>query len=231
MFGITPDGGGEFLWLSDTDKHRVVRIRNPLTEPVVDVILGQTTPDGDRCNRRERIDPWDRNPDVFANPTANMLCFPGDLSIDRMGNLWVSDHSLEVAGNHRLLMFSGSLFPEHDQKVLLAPFADKVFGAHGDAESRLAVDSYEPAEIIDNAHWGPYRAATFEPAFDSQNRMVVGFNMYVGGRFVGVYDDPLGPSTEPAAYLNDLASMPVSATFDEHDNLYVGDHNRGRVLV
>ena len=232
MFGITPDGGdGEFLWLSDTDNHRVVRIRDPLTEPVVDVILGQNTPDDDSCNRRELIGPWDHNPDVFANPTANMLCFPGDLSIDRMGNLWVSDHSLEVAGNHRLLMFSGDLFPRNDQPVLLAPFAEKVFRTHGDAYSRLAVDSYEPAEIIDNVQRGPYRAATFEPAFDSQNRMVVGFNMYVGGRFVGVYDDPLGPSTEPTAYLNDLASMPVSATFDEHDNLYVGDHNRGRVLV
>ena len=95
----------------------------------------------------------------------------------------------------------------------------------------LGVDGYEAAAVIDNPHRGPYRAATFEPAFDSRNQMVVGFNMYVGGRFVGVYDDPLGPSTEPTAYLNDLASMPVAATFDEHDNLYVVDHNRGRVLV
>ena len=33
IFGIAPSGGGEFLWLSDTDNHRVLRIRDPLTEP------------------------------------------------------------------------------------------------------------------------------------------------------------------------------------------------------
>lgn len=231
MFGITPVGEGEFLWLSDTDNHRVLRIRDPLTEPVVDVILGQETSDGNKCNRRERIGPWDRNPDVFADVTANMLCFPGDLTIDKAGNLWVSDHSLEVSGNHRFLMFSGDLFPANNETVIFAPSATKVFTTHGDVHSRLAVGSYEPARIIRNQHREPFLAATFEPAFNSQNQMAVGFNMYVGGRFVGIYDDPLGSSTEPTAYLNDLASMPVAATFDEHDNLYIVDHNRGRVLV
>ena len=74
-------------------------------------------------------------------------------------------------------------------------------------------------------------AATWEPAFDSSNRMVVGYNSYVAGRFVGVYDDPLGPDTLPDAYLYDFSSMPYTATFDDDDNLYVGDINRGRVLV
>ncbi|MCY4652055.1 MAG: hypothetical protein OXC95_02690, partial [Dehalococcoidia bacterium] len=82
----------------------------------------------------------------------------------------------------------------------------------------------------------PYRntemlAATWEPAFDSSNRMVVGYNSYVAGRFVGVYDDPLGPDTLPDSYLYDFSSMPYTATFDDEDNLYVGDINRGRVLV
>ena len=61
--------------------------------------------------------------------------------------------------------------------------------------------------------------------------MVVGYNAYVGPRFVGVYDDPLGPETLPNAFLNDFGSMPYTATFDDNDNLYVGDINRGRVLV
>ena len=231
MLGMTPVGDGKFLWLSDTDNHRVVRIRNPLSEPVVDVILGQETSDGDKCNRRGRIDPSDYSHAVLTNPSANMLCFPGDLSVDRMGNLWVSDHSLEISGNHRLLMFSVSLFPDNNSAVIFAPPATKVFETHGNTDSNLAVSSYGEAEIIDSPYFGEYRAATFEPAFDSQNRMVVGFNMYLGGRFVGVYDDPLGPSAEPTGYLNDLASMPVSAHFDEHDNLYIGDQNRSRVLV
>ena len=37
IFGIAPVGHGQFLWVADTDNHRVVRIRDPLTNPVVDV--------------------------------------------------------------------------------------------------------------------------------------------------------------------------------------------------
>ena len=61
--------------------------------------------------------------------------------------------------------------------------------------------------------------------------MVTGYNAYVGPRFVGVYDDPLGPDTLPNAFLNDFGSMSFTAAFDDSDNLYVGDINRGRVLV
>ena len=55
--------------------------------------------------------------------------------------------------------------------------------------------------------------------------------MYRGGRFAGVYENPLGPRTQPDTYLRDLWSMAYSATFDENDNLYVADMNRGRVLI
>ena len=44
MFGVAPVGAGEFVWMSDTDNHRVLRIRDPLTNPVVDVILDRRTP-------------------------------------------------------------------------------------------------------------------------------------------------------------------------------------------
>ena len=61
--------------------------------------------------------------------------------------------------------------------------------------------------------------------------MVVGFNTYRGPRFVGIYDDPLNEDVLPSDYLYDFASMPYSATFDDRGNLYVGDINRGRVLI
>ena len=220
LFGLVPTHGGAFLWLSDTDNHRVLRIRNPLTDPVVDVILGQETETGKECNRGKS-----------SLPDIDMLCFPGDLSIDRMGNLWVSDHALEASGNFRLLMFARGLFPTDEHTPIFAPAATNVIATHGNASSKLSVSFYEPSRVIDNWRRGPYPAATFETAFDSHNNMAVGFNMYVGGRFVAVYDDPFQPGAEPTAYLNDLASMPVSATFDRHDNLYIGDHNRARVLV
>ena len=128
-------------------------------------------------------------------------------------------------------MFAHDLFPTDGEATIFAPAATNVTATHGNADSRLSVDFYEPSQVIDNQRRGPYPAATFETAFDSQNNMAVGFNMYVGGRFVAVYDDPLQPGAEPAAYLNDLGSMPISVTFDRHDNLYIGDHNRARVLM
>lgn len=229
IWGIAPAESGKFLWLSDTDNHRVLRIRDPLTAPVVDVILGQRSANEKLCNRRDLAsDPLQR-----SEVAPDMLCFPGSLALDREGNLWVSDHALEVSGNFRLLMFSHSLFPTDNSTTVFAPPATKIFDQHGNADSQLQVGFEVAASspLIQSQHRGPYRTASFEPAFDSRNRMVVGYNFYVGGRFVGVYDDPLGSSTQPSGYLNDLASMPVTAVFDDRDNLYIGDHNRARVLV
>ena len=133
-----------------------------------------------------------------------MLCYPGALSLDRFGNLYVSDHSLEVEGNYRLLIFDKSLFPLTNPEIIFDPSATKIF---------------------------PKPTMTFEPAFDSTNRMVVGYNGYSGRRFAGVYDDPLGSDTTPTTSLNDYGSMYYSATFDRYDNLYITDSNRTRVLI
>ncbi len=204
-FGIAPTENSRFLWVSQRDTNRVFRIRNPLsdTERVVDVVLGRSS-----CRR-----------------TSAALCKPGALSFDRFGNLFVSDHALEVEGNMRLLVFDGDLFPTRDplnSSLIARPPATKVF----------------PDQ------------ATFEPAFDSANRMVVGYNPYFGVpnpqlfpdsvfplsgsggvSFPGVYATPLSISTAPGAFLRDFQSMPMSAAFDDDDNLYVLDHNRGRVLA
>lgn len=203
--GIAPVGRGEKVWVADPGNHRVLRIRNPLTTPVVDVVLGQTDASGNQCNRGLVPPPYTGTDQVA---TADMICYPGALSLDRFGNLYVSDHTLEVQGNYRLLVFAANLFPPTITTTIFAPPATKIF---------------------------PFRdnqpAITWEPAFDSTNRMVVGYNGYLGGRFVGVYDNPLGPDTNPNAYLKDYGSMPFSATFDEDDNLYVADLNRNRVLI
>ena len=227
--GIAPVANGDFVWLSDTDNHRVLRIRDPLTEPVVDVILGQEDASGNLCNRG-RFEPAART--SIQDPTNNdVLCFPGALAIDRLGNLYVSDHALEVNGNRRLLVFSATTLPTTNSETIFGPSAAKVFVHSAVGRNDLWADPWGRGEV-----YGAYApeflsAATWEPAFDSTNRMVVGYNAYVGPRFVGVYDDPLGPETLPNAFLNDFGSMPYTATFDDNDNLYVGDINRGRVLV
>ena len=216
---VAPVGQGEFLWVTDRNNHRVLRIRDPLVNPIVDVILGQEDPEGNRCNRGI-------SPGPFA--AADMLCFPGALSIDRLGNLYVSDHSLEVRGNLRLLIFPAEAMPTDNSSAVFAPSASKTFTHFND--SLLVFNQWNESGPLERLTPMAY-AATWEPAFDSTNRMVVGYNLYSSPRFVGVYDDPNGPDIFPTAYLYDFGSMPFATAFDDNDNLYVGDLNRGRVLI
>ena len=233
IFGLAPVGNGEHLWISDTDNHRVLRIRDPLTDPVVDVILGQLDANGRQCNQG-RFPSADRTA-IESGLHDDVLCFPGALSIDRLGNLYVSDHSLEIDGNRRLLIFSAESTPLTNTETIFGPSASKVFIRSAIGPTNLWADPWEPGEVFGqhtSSFWGSgFSAATWEPAFDSANRMVVGYNAYLGPRFVGIYDDPLGPEELPTSFLHDFGSMPYTATFDENDNLYVGDINRARVLV
>ena len=78
IFGIAPVGQGEFLWLADTDNHRVLRIRDPLINPVVDVVWGQEDAGGTWCNRTIELAAHDGvGREAMGEPTANTLCFPG----------------------------------------------------------------------------------------------------------------------------------------------------------
>lgn len=208
--GITPQkiDGKLFLWVANADDNRVVRIRDPLTSPVIDMVLGQTDLTGTSCNRGLVLE---ANQYPASPPDLTMLCRPGALSIDKHNNLYVSDHSLEVRGNWRLLMFSASTFPTNNTSIIYNSAATKEFPkATGSGQNH----------------------PTWEPAFDSQNHMVVGYNGYIGGRFVGYYLDPTDPAkNQPDGYLKDLYSGPFGATFDSQDNLYVSDISRPRVMI
>jgi hypothetical protein len=194
--GLAAARDGSFLWVTERNNSRVLRIRNPLTDPVVDCILGQADADSYEANRGGEMG-------------ADTLSYPGALGLDRYGNLYVSDHSLEGAGNKRLLLFLASTVPTGNGSVIYGPPADKIFTAHG----TLGMD------------------------FDSRNRMVVGFDAYVdespgGGHFAAWYYDPLDPSAVvPDALLQDYNSSQYAVAFDDDDNLYVGDNNRTRFLV
>ena len=198
------------------------------------MILGQEEPSGDKCNRRGEVGAHsERDPEVYDNPLDDMLCFPGALSIDNFGNLYVSDHSLEAAGNWRLLIFSPELTPTTITSPIFAPSATKNVLVSGAGGARVLSGAFELDVLVRNVntYYGEPRTAVWEPAFDSQNRMVVGYNSYLGPRLVGYYEDPLGPSNYPTNYLYDFTSMPYSATFDDDENLYIGNLNRGAVFV
>ena len=157
--------GGDFLWVSQANEgsnvHRVFRIRDPLTNPVVDVILGQASADEYYCNRSNAPGYLDR----YAQVAANTVCFPFVVEIDRLGNVWVGDFSLEVKGNRRILEFNASLFNNISGSALLGPSANKI------------IPNIESTGI----------------AFDSTNRMVVGNALQ--GRFYMYYNNPVLSTT------------------------------------
>lgn len=212
--GIDVQPECDCLWLSDSDYNRVFRIRNVTTQPVVDVVLGQTDASGTHCNQG-------RDPDEgeARYPSRDSLCHPGGLAFDRNGNLWVGDHNLEVSGNWRLLEYDASLLPARPSTALFGIPASHVLGRSGDFTRAGCLP------WLEDPMCGPW-----EPAFDSQGHMVVGFNGYIGSRFPMIYRDPL-TNPLPIAALADFHSMPLSARFDQFDNLYILDHNRGRVLI
>ena len=162
--GVAPVGRGEFLWLSDTDNHRVLRIRDPLTAPVVDVVLGQENASGNQCNRGKfpAADPFA----IERGDNTDVLCFPGALTIDRKGDLYVSDHALEINGNRRLLVFSSESTPVTNLETIFAPTATKVFTRSVVGLNNLWADPWEPGAVMGHhrrSFWGSFSAATWEP--------------------------------------------------------------------
>ncbi len=207
FWGLAVADDDSALWVSHGDTSRVFRVRNPLSTDqvgaptVVDVVLGQpnSTSTAAGCVAfGQQIGP-------------TLLCHNGSLALDRLGNLWVSDQSLETRGSARLLEFNAAVLSS-GTGVVYAPAATRVLP----------------------------NLATWEPAFDSNNRMVVGYNPYFtgntaanpdGGYFMGTYLNPLGAGTLPSDHLKDYFSMAFAATFDASNNLYVEDIDRSRILV
>jgi hypothetical protein len=210
MGGIDFQPGSNNLWLADEDNHRTFRIRNPQTQPVVDVVIGQLNAAGTLCNQGRGQ----------ASPSADSLCNPGALAFDAAGNLYISDHNLEFDGNYRLLEYGANRLPAAPVSAVFGISATRVFGRGGSFTRSTCMPPYTDPLC------GP-----FEPSFDLHNRMVIGFNAYVGGpRFPLIYQHIL-TNPLPILALGDLHSMPTSNRFDAKGNLYVLDHNRSRILI
>lgn len=193
----------KYLWITDSENSRILRVRDPLTHPTVDIVLGQENITGDQCNQGKPL------------PTEKTLCFPGHISLDEHGNLFVADHSLEARGNFRLLEFDAELFPDNPTDMIFGLSASRVYGTNMTFQQNTCND----------LACGPW-----EPAFDFYGRMYIGYNGYEGSRLPHFYVDPLNETT-PTGVLNDYYSMAYTTHVDKDNNLYIGDLNRGRVLI
>jgi len=213
--GIAYQPECDCLWLSDTENSRVFRVNQiSSANRVVDIILGQSSAAGIHCNQGRDSDNGYIHPQL---PSRDSLCHPGGLTFDQRGNLFVSDHNLEIAGNLRLLEYDAAVLPPNPSTALFAVAASRVYGRNGSFT--------EP-----NCQTGDPMCGPWEPVFDPNNEMVIGFNTYWGPAFPQVYHDPLA-NTLPYTSLKDFYSHAYSARRDPLNNLYVLDGARSRVLI
>jgi hypothetical protein len=194
--GLYPSADGSYLWIAQPSVNRVVRIRNPLTNPKVDIVLGQ--PDASSTTANQGL----------GSPTLSTLYLPGSVVLDNYNNVYVSDSALEANGNGRMLEFDASTTTNSSNTTtLFDPAADKTVIPIG----------YQP----------------FQPAFNSNNNMVVGYNSYAHSatnHSIDYFTDIRNNQT-PAGSFNDYYSMPYSMVFDSSNNLYVSDIARTKVMV
>jgi len=232
----SPDSTVSYLWVAEPRENRVLRIRNPLTNPTVDIILGQPSVASIGCNQtgspisilegNNYCGPCQNASNNPVPPTASSLYMPGAVRLDHHGNLYVSDSALECWGNYRLLRWNANQFPATPSSCLFAIPATAVYGHNGDFTSTTCADPLHGS------------CAPFEPAFTSDDgELVVGTDPYTNGgnggdsnRFPVVLQNPISGDTE-IGNLKDFTSMPHSMDFDDQNNLYVADLDRNRVEI
>jgi sugar lactone lactonase YvrE len=227
--GLAVDPDAKFLWFSDTGNNRVIRIRNPLgSNPVVDIILGQPNALTYGCNGNAAatiLGPTQLELCSQPSPTQASFAAPGAVVLDHHGNLYVSDHSLEVAGNSRILRFDAPTIENTTNTALYGVLASAVYGA-GDIHNFGVYGCFNP-----NPNAGV--CGPWETAFNSDDSvMVVGQDGQINGgnTNVIVLANPL-LGDFPVTYLNDFDPQAYSVAFDDQDNLYAADPNRSNILI
>jgi len=216
LYGIAVDQAANYLWLSDSLNSRVFRVRNPLgvspnPTPVVDIILGQPSAAATLTNQG-------------GAESAKTLNLPGAVTYDHHGNLYVSDFSLEANGNARLLEFDAATIQNASTTSCLYDVAASHVYAESGNMSGTCVGFSNPSL----SPCGPW-----QPAFRSDDQvMVVGTMGYTGSRWPVVFYYPLTNFNQPTTFLNDFMSMGAySGVFDNQDNYYMTDPDRGKVIV
>jgi len=214
LTGMAMDSVGN-LWISDYTTNRVMRVRNPMTTRVVDIVLGQTNAAS-----------------TGSGLSATTLSDPGFLKFDHHGDLYVSDDWLEFIGNFRMLRFDAKNIPSSPATCVFAIPADGVYGV-------------SPAGSFTTPGNRQYDSAFWEMTFTSDDSfMVAGTNSQVNSGYPPVIiqnprngimptgtPDVSGAGDNVYGHLNDYGPQSFSMNFDGNNNLYAVDLNRNRVLI
>ena len=227
--GVAAAPDGSYIWISDTDNSRVLRIKlNNYSDPsswVVDVILGQKDSTTTGCNMGGTTSGYCG---ACSNaPTSSTLFYPGALKLDQNGNLYVSETALECWGSNRMMMWKASTLQNTvNTAYSLGHFqagiaSDQVYGTDGQTNTS---GCFDPNGGV---------CSPWEPAFLSSGSlgiMVVGSNYLSGHHFPAILQNPQAGDT-PIGHLNDYGTAEYSSTFDSLGNLFVMDFDWNRLLI
>ncbi|MCX6873417.1 MAG: choice-of-anchor D domain-containing protein [Verrucomicrobia bacterium] len=216
---LTYEAAADALWVSDGDRHRLLRVRIPANivtgKFLVDAVIGQANKSDGLPNRG------------MSAPDASSLGAVNDLTFDRLGNLFVVDNTYEGHPNGRVMAFLAqdlasinTLFPSIAARKL------------------YVTESFDQTDI--NRGNDPIHGdAPFSPvcvAFNSRNEMVIANDGYYRDpryrliRQLYLYRNPMTKAT-PDAVIELPLGAPGEIQFDANDNLVVQDHTWNRVSI
>lgn len=204
--GIAFEASSGALFISDPPRQRILRIRDPLGQAKVDLVIGQPN--------KSASSPNAGNP----APVRNGLYNPTYLSFDNFSNLYVVDASYEMNGNRRALRFDASALNPVPSNIFPLPNASAVFSKSSfTTTSGIAGQPASPVTL----------------GFDQNNRMVMVADGYGNTPFerVFVYNTPhIGEIINA----DNIVQIPVAqggaVRFNDNNDLILQDHTWNRIL-
>lgn len=200
---IYVDEQQEYMWVSLPWNDRVVRIRIPGKHHSTYIIDAIIG----GYSIKNRTPGWELKCSDHPH-FPQSLCYPGSLNEDKLGNLIISDMMIENAGSKRMLIYKNEQVPF--------------------AKTLTTLNATDAFKILSDAQ-------TWKPTFNSANTMVVGhypFSNTQNNRFPSIIKDILNIDTFSFdEKINDFYANAFTAEFDERDNLYLADLNRGSLYI
>ena len=213
------------LWVTqnhvrdDYPGSRVLRIRNPLaTNPLVDLVLGQTNKTGNLRNKGKYFEPYG----PFTVDATDMAS-PSQVFLDNYRNLYIVDSGYEGrvdnAGNRRVVRFDEAHTYPVDGNIFPNTAADAVFCKPTLTTTRDYNDANRPGTPI-------------TLTFNSANAMVLTDDTYntPQGMHLFVYPTPqTGANPQPTHIINTYLGQPAFCFFDG-SSFVLQDHTWNRII-
>jgi len=206
--GLAYDVTEDALWVSDADGYRVLRIKNPLGNAKVDIVLGQPNKTSLTPNAGQ------------TGPNRVGFAKMWSLALDRFRNLYVLDSGHEWGGNKRILRFDAEDIIPLSSTIFPLPEASGVF----------CKDSFYNANDPEDPHLPKVPIGI---DFDSQNHMVLSVCSYGNLQYEKIfyYATPhIGQMPQPTAIIDIPLGQGGVMCFDTDYNLIIQDHSWYRIL-